>query len=191
MTYEKETLRQLRISLDEEDDETSIIPILENHHKYLKEYVSILMADSTPSKDKQATATLFFPILSMHTKAEEEILYHALKEATNKDVRLEGLRGQDEHELMYELIDELKLMGAETSWSEAIDAKMHVLAGLVKNHLKQEEQVTFPMVEKFIAESTLMDLTDDYLDRCKIYLELAMDDTTLEVSRSDVITFFY
>jgi hemerythrin-like domain-containing protein len=92
---------------------------------------------------------------------------------------------------MYELLDELKLMGVETSWSEEIDAKMHVLAGLVKTHLKQEEQVVFPMVEKLIPESTLMDLTDDYLDRCKIYLELAMDDTTLEVSRSDVITFFY
>lgn len=191
MTYEKETLKQLRISLDEEDDETSIIPILENHHKYLKEYVSILTADGTPAKDKQATATLLFPILSMHTKAEEEVLYHALKEATSKDIRLEALRGQDEHELMYELIDELKLMGAETSWSEAIDAKMHVLTGLIKSHLKQEEQVAFPLVEKFIPESTLMDLTDDYLDRCKIYLELAMDDTTLEVSRSDVITFFY
>lgn len=191
MTYEKETLRQLRISLDEEDDETSIIPILENHHKYLKEYVSILMATETPAKDKQATATLFFPILSMHAKAEDEVLYHVLQEATNKDIRLEGLRGQDEHELMYELLDELKLMGVETSWSEEIDAKMHVLAALVKTHLKQEEQVVFPMVEKLIPESTLMDLTDDYLDRCKIYLELAMDDTTLEVSRSDVITFFY
>lgn len=191
MTYEKETLRQLRLSLDEEDDETSIIPILENHHKYLKEYISILMADGTPTKDKQATATLFFPILSMHAKAEDEILYHALKEATNKDIRLEALRGQDEHELMYELVEELKLMGAESSWSEAIDAKMRVLTGLVKTHVKQEEQVVFPMIEKFIPETTLMDLTDDYLDRCKIYLELAMDDTTLEVSRSDVITFFY
>lgn len=191
MTYEKETLKQLRISLDEEDDETSVIPILENHHKYLKAYISILMADSTSSRDKQATATLFFPILNMHARAEEEILYHALKDATNKDVRLEALRGQNEHELMYELVDELKLMGAETSWSEAIDAKMYVLADLVKKHLKQEEQTIFQMVEKYIPESTLMDLTDDYLDRCKMYLDLTMDDTTLEVSRSDVITFFY
>ena len=191
MTYEKETLKQLRISLDEEDDETSVIPILENHHKYLKAYISILMADSTSSRDKQATATLFFPILNMHARAEEEILYHALKDATNKDVRLEALLGQNEHELMYELVDELKLMGAETSWSEAIDAKMYVLADLVKKHLKQEEQTIFQMVEKYIPESTLMDLTDDYLDRCKMYLDLTMDDTTLEVSRSDVITFFY
>lgn len=191
MTYEKETLKQLRISLDEEDDETSIILIIENHHKYLKEYITILMDADTSIKDKQATTSLLFPILNMHAKAEEEVLYQALKDSTNKDVRLEGLHGQDEHEIVYELIDELKIMGAETSWSEEIDSKMRVLTGLLKNHLKEEEQAMFPMVEKMIPESKLMDLTDDYLDRCKLYLDMAMEDTPSEVSRSDVITFFY
>jgi hypothetical protein len=47
----------------------------------------------------------------------------------------------------------------------------------------------FPMVEKMIPEDKLIDLTDEYLDRCKIYLD--MEDTPSEVSRSDVITFFY
>lgn len=191
MTYEKETLKHLRTSLDEEDDETSIIPILENHHKYLKEYISILMDAETSAKDKQATATLFFPILNMHAKAEEEVFYHTLKNSTSKEVRMEGLHGEDEHQIAYELVDELKLMGAETSWSEEIDSKMRVLTGLLKNHLKEEEQVMFPMVEKMIPESKLMDLTDEYLDRCKIYLDMAMEDTPSEVSRSDVITFFY
>lgn len=191
MSYEKETLRQLRISLDEEDDETSIIPIIENHHKYLKEYISILMSDDVSAKDKQATVTLFFPILNMHAKAEEEVLYEALKEYADKDIRMEGLRGQDEHEITYDLVDELKLMGAETSWSDEIDSKMRVLAGLLKTHIKQEELVMFPMLEKALPESKLMDLTDEYLDKCKIYLDMAMEDTPSEVSRSDVITFFY
>lgn len=191
MSYEKETLRQLRISLDEEDDETSIIPIIENHHKYLKEYISILMSDEVSAKDKQATVTLFFPILNMHAKAEEEVLYEALKEYADKDIRMEGLRGQDEHEISYDLVDELKLMGAETSWSDEIDSKMRVLAGLLKTHIKQEELVMFPMLEKALPESKLMDLTDEYLDKCKIYLDMAMEDTPSEVSRSDVITFFY
>lgn len=191
MTYEKETMRQLRQSLDDEEDETSIISILENHHKYLKEYSSILLSDEVSAKDKQATATLFFPILNMHAKAEEEILYHPLQDSANKDLRLEVLRGQDEHDIMYELIDELKAMGLTLSWSEEIDAKMRVLAAMLKTHLKQEESVMFPMVEKNISEDKLMDLTGEYLDRCKLYLDMAMEDTPLEVSRSDVITFFY
>ena len=190
MSYEKETLKQLRISLDEEDDETSIIPILENHHKYLKEYISILMSDAS-DKDKQATVTLFFPILNMHAKAEEEVFYHTLKDSTNKEIRMEGLRGQDEHGIAYELVDELKQMGAETQWSEEIDSKVRVLTGLIKSHIKEEELVMFPLVEKMLPETKLMDLTDEYLDKCRIYLDMAMEDTPSEVSRSDVITFFY
>ena len=190
MTYEKKTLKQLRKSLDEEDDETSIIPILENHHKYLKEYATILMDYSTNFIDKHAITSLFLPILNMHTRAEEEILYYVLKDSPEKEIRLEGLRSQDEHELMYELIEELKIMGIEDSWSETIDAKMRVLAGLVKGHIKHEEEKIFHMIETFILESTLMDLTDDYLDRCKMYLDITVDDLTLEVSRSDVITFY-
>lgn len=191
MTYEKETLKQLRFSLEEEEDETSIILILKNHHKYLKDYAFILMEKTTSYKDKLAKAPLFFTILNMHSRAEEEIFYQTLKKSTNKNVRLEGLRGQDEHDLTYELIDELKLMGAENSWSEAIDAKMHVLASLVKNHIDQEEQRIFQTVEKFIQESTLMDLTDDYLDKCKMYLDLSMENIPLDVSKVDVITFLY
>ena len=191
MTYEKKTLEQLRFSLEEEEDETSIIPILKNHHKYLKDYAYILMDKTTSYKAKLEKASLFFIILNMHSRAEEEILYQSLKKSTNKIVRLEGLRGQDEHELVYQLIDELKLMGAENSWSEAIDAKMHVLASLVKSHVDQEEQRIFKTVEEFIQESTLMDLTDDYLDKCKMYLDLSMESTPLEVSRIDVITFLY
>lgn len=191
MTYEKETLKQLRISLDEEDDETSIIPILENHHKYLKEYISILANRETPIKDKQAIATLFFPIFNMHARAEEETLYSTLKDSTYVDIRMEGLKADDEHNIIHGIVNELKIMGADTSWSEEIDAKFYVLANLLKNHIKEEESVVFPMAEKIVPEDKLIELTDDYLDRCKIYLDMAMEDTTLEVSRSDVITFFY
>lgn len=191
MTYEKETLKQLRISLDEEEDETSIILILVSHHKYLKDYTNILMDNTTPYKDKLAKASLFFTILNMHSKAEEEILYRPLKQSADKDIRLEGLRGQDEHELIYEIMSELKCLGVEKSWSEEIDAKMYVLANLVKNHIAQEEQRIFQIIENFIPETTLMDLTDDYLDKCRIYLDLVMTDTTFKVSRIDVIDFLY
>lgn len=191
MNYEKETLKHLRISLDEEDEETSIIPIIENHHKYLKEYISILMNDETPPKDKQATASLFFPIFIMHAKAEEEVLYYDLKVSNNKDLRQEGLHAQDEHDIAYDLIDELKKMDIATSWSEEINSKMRVLTDLLKTHIREEELVMFPLVEKILSESKLIDLSDEYLNKCRVYLDMAMEDTPSEVSRSDVMTFFY
>ncbi|MBC7712266.1 MAG: hemerythrin domain-containing protein [Rhizobacter sp.] len=191
MSYETETLRLLRQSLDEEDDETSIISVLEHHHKYLREYMSILTGPEISPEHKQATLYLFFPIFNMHAKAEQDTLYRLLQGASNHEVRLEGLRGLDEHEIAFEIIRELQEMGAETSWSDEIDAKIHVLAGLIKGHIKEEENAMYPLVERHFSESKLMDLTDNYLEKCKIYLDMEMESVPSAVSRSDVLTFFY
>lgn len=191
MDYDTETLKQLRISLDEEDDDTSIIPMLENHHKYLKEYIAILTNPNTSNKDKMATFILFMRIFNMHAQAEEETLYNTLKEATNHDLRLEGLKGLDEHEVAYEIANELNSMGCETSWSDEIDAKVRVLSGLIKSHVREEEMIMFPMAEKHIPEKKLINLNADYLEKCKLYLEIEMEPIPSEVSRTDVMTFFY
>lgn len=196
MTYEKETLKLLRQSLDEEDDETSIIPIMENHHKYLKESIDIFLDPTIDPTDKMATAKLFFPIFTMHAKAEEEIFYDALKDVTADEVedelRVYGLKAKDEHAIIFKLMDELKKMECEIYWTQEVEAKFQILSNLLKNHLKEEEQVIFPLAEKHIPESQLLNMSDDYLERCKIYLvDLKEGVSPLEVSRSDVITLFY
>lgn len=191
MSYESETLKLLRQSLDEEDDETSIIAVLEHHHKYLREYMGILTAPETPPEHKQATLTLFLPIFKMHANAEQDTIYKLLKDAANREVRLEALKASDEHEIAFEIIKELKELDAENSWSDEIDAKIRVLSGLIKGHIKEEENVLYPMAERFFSESRLMDLTDDYLEKCKMYLEIEMESIPSAASSSDVVTFFY
>lgn len=192
MTYEKETLNLLRQSLDEEEDETSIISILGSHHKYLREYVNVFLNSNIESKDKIATARLFFPIFTMHAKAEEEVFYDTLKDATNEELKLDGLKAHDEHALAFELIEELKAMNCGLIWTQDIDTKIRALATMVQNHLKEEELILFPLAEKYIPESQLLNLSDDYLEKCKLYLEEAEEGVIPpEVSRSDVITLFY
>ena len=191
MSYETETLKLLRQSLDEEEDETSIISVLEHHHKYLREYMSILTAPDIEAEHKQATLSLFLTIFIMYAKAEQDTFYRLLKEATNRDVRLESLKAFDENEIAFEIIKELKDLDATKSWSEEIDAKIRVLAGLIKGHLKEEQTILYPMAEKFIPESRLMDLTDEYLEKCKMYLDIEMESIQPAVSRSDAMTFFY
>ena len=192
MSYEAESLKHLRKSLDEEEDDTNIIHILENHHKYLKEYSDLLIHADVPINSKRSTLSLFLRILNMHARAEEETFYQVLQESRNHQVRLEGLRGHDEHEIAYEIVEELKELGAEDTWTEEIDAKVRVLAGLIKGHIKEEETIMFPLAHKFIPESKLIDLTDDYLDKCKLSLDKKMENKIpSEVSMSDVMTFFY
>jgi hemerythrin superfamily protein len=191
MTYEKETLKFLRQTLDQEEDETSIIPILENHHKYLKEYVNVLSNTSATKLEKQDITSIFFTIFEMHTRAEEKSLYKKLELFPNQDVRLEGSRNFDDHIVAHEIISELKGMGCTHNWSDTIEAKMNVLTKLIANHLKGEENVMFPMTVKYIPEEQLMDLAEDYLQDCRIYLDTQMRDFPSEVSRSDVMAFFY
>ena len=195
MSDEKDFLKILRRSLDEEEDDTSIIPILENHHKYLKEYISIFMDSATEVEDKVAAASLFFPIFHMHARAEEETFYHTLQRTYNQELRLHGLCGQDEHEIAHQLVEELKNLGIDYQWSEEIDAKILVLSGLVKNHLKEEENVMFPKAQELLPESKLISLAEDYLEQCRSILDMELEtqkgDPSLVASRSDVITLFY
>src|SRR4051812_45679806 len=103
MSYETETLKLLRQSLDEEEDETIVISILEHHHKYLREYMSILSSPEVSPEHKQATLSLFLPIFKMHAKAEQDTIYKLLKNATNREVRLEALKASDEQEIAFEI----------------------------------------------------------------------------------------
>jgi len=189
MTSELDTLKMLRQSLDQEDDDASILPILSNHHKYLKEYANVMISPKSTVNLKQDVAHLFFTIFEMHSGAEKKSLYKALKQSTNEDLRLEGLRSLDEHEYATDLVSELKNMGCMYMWSNPIEAKMNVLSEIVLNHLNGEEKVMFPMTEKYISEEMLMDLADNYLEHCRIFLDTQMRDLPSEVSRSDVMSF--
>ncbi len=186
-----ETLKHLRQSLNEEDDEVSIIHVMESHHKYLREYINLLSDVQTPIEDKQILTGLFLCILQMHLKAEGDIFYPALRTASNHDVRILGIKGQEEHEIFLEIAQEIKGMDYKHYWSDDVDAKVRVLAGLIKSHIKEEENSIYPTAKRNLRENQLMNLTDDYLEKCLMYLDMEMESHPSDVSRSDVITFFY
>ena len=186
-----ETLKHLRQSLNDEDDDTSVIHIMENHHKYLKEYINMLNDSGTAPEDKQALASLFLCIFQMHAHAEGDSFYPALREASSHEVRLLGIKGQDEHEIAFEIVDEIKSMDYKHYWSEDIDAKIRMLTGLIKSHIKEEESVVYPNAKRSLSEKQLVNLTNEYLKKCLMYLDMEMESGPSDVSRSDVITFFY
>lgn len=191
MANSLETLKHLRQSLTDEDDDTSVIHIMENHHKYLREYIKILNDADTDPEDKQIVAALFLCILTMHAKAEGDTFYPALRDSTNHEVRLLGIKGQDEHEIIFEIIDELRVMDYDSYWSDDVDAKIKVLTGLVSSHIKEEEKSVYPTAKKYLTEKRLIHLTNEYLEKCIMYLDMEMENGPSDVSRSDVITFFY
>jgi hemerythrin-like domain-containing protein len=176
MKSEKHLLEELRVSLESDAEEPpKFVTLLKKHHDYLEASITVLTDKEATNREKQNALAEFLHVLNMHAQAEEDTLYQTLHHHESKDARLEGIAGQDEHDLAYQLGGELKDMSFETIWSEDVDAKAKVLATLVLNHLQEEEGTMFPIAKKSLATEQLEQLTLDYLERCKNYLEIEMN----------------
>jgi hemerythrin-like domain-containing protein len=172
MGSQPHSLETIRDSLGKAfDNDTDFIALLKEHHDYLEESISVLMDNDATDADKQSHLIRFFRLLEMHGKSEQETLYISLKKNKEKEARLEGFGGQDEHDVAFQLEEELLAMGYLNDWNEEIAAKGKVVAGLVQKHIKEEESEMFPIAQNDIDESELEMLRDQYVTKCKTYLD--------------------
>lgn len=166
------TLQDVRKALDTAyANKTDVFDLMKQHHDYLKESISVVLDKDAPSFDKQFHLIRFFKLLEMHGKAEEETLYAQLRKNREQEARLEGFGGQDEHEIAFQLEEELAEMGYLTGWSEEIAAKGRVAVALVQNHIKEEENKMFQIALKDLSDSQLERMRIDYIDKCKATLQ--------------------
>lgn len=170
--HEALPLEDVRVSLGEAIiDEMELIPVMEKHHDYIEESITVLLSKEATDAEKQDHLFRFFRLLEMHGKAEEEVLYPALRDNADKEARLAGFAAQDEHDVAFRMERELLEMGFRDSWNDEIAAKAKVVAGLVKNHIHEEETEIFPLAEKILTLPELKRMSETYLVKCKIYLE--------------------
>lgn len=168
---EPHTLDEIRASLDKDmANHKQLVPLLKEHHNYLEESISYLLGDDSTDFQKQEHLERFFRLLEMHGKAEQETLYRHLKENSEKEARIEAFSGENEHEIAFQLEEELTGMGYKTEWTEVIEAKAKVVATLVKNHIKEEEHTMFTIAESHMTEEELELLRDAYVQKCIGYL---------------------
>ena len=160
----KNIMDSLEVSLA---NRIELIPLLKEHHNYLKESISVLTDKKTAAGDKQIHLIRFFRLFEMHGKAEQETLYEQLKSNREIEARLEGYGGQDEHDMAFQLEDELLQMGYLINWNEKISAKANVVASLIRNHIREEENIMFPIAEKFLSPADLDYLRPTYIEKCK------------------------
>ena len=174
------SVEEIRQSLSEDrQDEMNFIDLLKKHHDFLEESISVLTDKNAEVVDKQFHLDRFIKLLDMHGMAEQETLYIALKDNEKKEARLEGFGGQDEHDVAFQVSDELIGMNFAEDWTEEVDAKAKVVANMVKNHIKEEESMMFSIAKSDISEEQLNALTDSYIDKCLTQL------TTFSMNLSD------
>lgn len=168
---EPHTLMEVEESLESaQQEETDFISLIKEHHNYIRESIHVILNKNSNNTDKQINLIRFFRLLEMHGKAEEETLYVHLRFNRKKEARLEGYGGQDEHDLAFQLEDELLEMGYLTQWNEEIEAKARVVATLMQTHLQEEESKMFRVAQKDMNATEMEVMRDDYVRKCRSYL---------------------
>lgn len=159
----KKTAKKAKHTSESKHTQTSIediIKLILVDHEPLKRFIGILKDLETPIRTRRRIFEQFAPMLLMHARSEQESLYTFLKDE-NKELRIDGLEGDVEHELAERMIEEVKMSEDADVWS----ARAKVLAELVEHHIKEEESHMFP---EFKKESDI----EDRVMLGKQYLEL-------------------
>jgi hemerythrin superfamily protein len=127
------------------------IALLKADHRQVEQWFEEFQSARSPAR-KQSLATHICNALKAHTTVEEEIFYPAFLRATkDEDMHHEAIV---EHDGAKKLIAEIE---ASTPDDEYFDAKVTVLAEMIKHHVKEEEQPSGMFAE---AKKSKMDLAE-------------------------------
>ena len=143
------------------------------HEAKVPDAVSLLKADhrqvekwfkefetAKSSKAKQELAIDICRALTVHIEIEEEIFYPAFLEATkDKDMHHEAVV---EHDGAKKLIAEIQDSDPSDDY---FDSKVHVLSGMIKHHVKEEEQPDGMFAEAKKSKMDLRALGQQLFDR--------------------------
>ena len=141
-------------------EKETIITIIKNDHKPLKEGIQVLTSDSSKPAHKKSALKKFLMDLKLHAKTEEASLYD--KVVDNKEVHEIVLEGYEEHSVADLLADELEGSGFENDFTDELQAKSKVLAELVKHHIEEEEEEMLVDLKKAVSEEELVQLGELY-----------------------------
>lgn len=156
-----------------------ILQAILDDHKPLKRLIKIMKDDEKELSDRQIAFEEFAPLLTIHAKSEEQVLYVAMKSAL--DLREEGLEGDVEHGLADQLVEEIKRTTDEDLWS----ARVKVLAELVEHHIEEEEDEMFPEIREATDAEQRKILGAEYLNLRAKWMARGGEDTVQDYAKRE------
>jgi len=179
MNFSEQVLKGLDKVKDYLAPEETIISVIKEDHKPLKELIQI-MKDGEKAPDERVKAFEdFAPLLTTHAHAEERSLYEYMK--TNMKLREHAFEGDAEHQVADQLCEEIE----RTSDPDQLLAKIKVLAEAVEHHIKEEENDILPDVEKAVDKDTLKGMIEIYADAQAEIIEQGQDNSPREDELKD------
>ncbi len=149
------------------------ITLLKNDHKQVEQlfrsYES-LGEDRAAAKAKEKLVARITKELSLHSAAEEKIIYPMARKKFAKHGTADGRMAEDEilealeeHRIMKMMLAELEHM---SPGDERYDAKMHVLMTNVRHHVDEEERRLFPDIRAAYSRQEIVDM-GELINRAK------------------------
>lgn len=129
----------------------NIIKLLKEDHRLVDHFFEqISQTTERAEKTRQKLFAQVDKLLSSHLKIEETLFYPVLKEY--EETRALAFQSIEEHAGAKELIHKLK--NGDYS-SEIWTARFKFLVEIVRHHVKEEEKMIFPKVNKTISPEIL------------------------------------
>lgn len=177
----KESSKSAKQPLRSKHDK-DIIGLITEDHKPLKHLIETLKDPSVPVQERQGAFEEFAALLTIHAKAEEQVLYVFMKK--DEELRTEGFEGDVEHGLAEQLVDEIRNTQDENLWS----ARVKVLAELVEHHIEEEEDELLPDFKKGTNVETRERMGAQYLERKEIVEKDEIEVAQAEDGEGPVVT---
>ena len=177
MALKKKSKKAIRNSAAKKPARTyadDIVEMILQDHKPLKKLLAIMKNSKKPFKERHAAFEEFGPLLTVHAKSEEQVLYVYMKK--NSEMREEAFEGDVEHGLADQMAEESK----RTNDEDLLGAKIKVLAELVEHHIHEEENDLLPDFRKHTDKETRVELGQRYQTMKTEIEDLGSDDAPPE-----------
>ncbi len=149
--------------------DVNIVDMILIDHRVIKEFSETLSDEKTSKNQKLKVAKEFLTLVLKHSQAEEDILYPALRR--NEALHSLVLEAEIEHQIFQDQIKQLRPSVLRSKFfSEAIEAELNVLIGLVRNHLKNEESELLSQMSSYLDKKILVELGQKFMKKRKMTL---------------------
>ena len=152
-------IKKKKVVTKSKKSSSDIVELILKDHMPLKKLIKIMKNTDKDFEARKAAFDEFVPLLTLHARAEEQVLYKFMK--ANTDQREEGFEGDVEHVLADQVAEEAK----RTDDEDMLSARIKVLAELVEHHVEEEEEEMLPRFRKETEVEQREQLGQQYLQK--------------------------
>lgn len=143
------TTRKIRKAATGEEPQADILETLKEEHEEVRVMLKKLVASNRAAERKSLLVRIRVALIP-HLRAEEKVVYDAVKALGAKNAKQDGHEGYIEHHLADEML--AKLAAIRNAMSPEFGAAAKVLKELVDHHVREEESNVWSDIREHFSD---------------------------------------